>query len=80
MTACIVLGAVTGAARISPDVVALVGTGFCGALSTYSTFSVEGLMLAKRRLRVWAFAYVVGSVLAGVGLAATGWWLATLAG
>ncbi len=80
MVACLVLGAVTGAGWIGPDGAAVVGTGFCGALSTYSTFSVEGLLLARSRLRLWSVAYVVGSVLAGVGLAATGWWLATLTG
>lgn len=80
MVACLILGAVTGAGWLGPDAAAAAGTGFCGALSTYSAFSVEGLLLARDRLRLWAVAYVVGSVLAGAGLAAAGWWLGALTG
>ncbi|MEU3574106.1 fluoride efflux transporter CrcB [Kitasatospora sp. NPDC036755] len=48
---CLVLGLVTGAVAAgaaSSKVQLLVGTGLCGALTTYSTFSYESLRLADR--------------------------------
>ena len=55
---------------------ALLGTGFCGALTTYSTFSWETLALARRGARPAAVAYVLVSVLAGLGAAHLGTLLA----
>lgn len=51
---------------------ALLGTGFCGALTTYSTFSYETLYLARSGLRRHALANVVVSILAGLGAAYVG--------
>ncbi len=61
-----VLGVVLGAA--DPATAALVGTGFCGALTTYSTFALELVELPRRR----AVAYALGSVVTGLGAAAAG--------
>src|SRR5262245_53328581 len=63
VAASLVLGLVTGAVlagAASSRVGLLVGTGLCGALSTYSTFSYETLRLAEDGARLLAAANVVG--------------------
>lgn len=73
----LVLGALVGATPVLPvDVRSAVGTGFCGALSTYSTFSHEVVALAERRATPTACGYLLVSVLLGVLAAAAGWALA----
>ena len=75
VTGSFLLGLVVGL-PLSPGLVALIGTGFCGALTTYSTFSWETLALARRGARPAAVAYVLVSVLAGLGAAHLGTLLA----
>jgi CrcB protein len=53
----------------APALTALVGTGFCGALTTWSTFSYETLRLAREGARFHALANVLTSVVAGLGAA-----------
>lgn len=65
-----VLGLVLATA--SPQVHLALGSGFCGALTTYSTFAFETMRLVERRARVLAVANVLVSVLAGVGGAVVG--------
>ncbi|GAA2930837.1 fluoride efflux transporter CrcB [Streptomyces mexicanus] len=72
---CLVLGLLSGAVAAgaaSPHVQLLVGTGLCGALTTYSTFSYETLRLAEGGARFFAVANVVASVVAGLGAAFLG--------
>lgn len=75
IVACLALGVVTGAVTAgaaSAELQALIGTGLCGALSTYSTFSYESLRLAQQGRRFFAFANVTASVVAGLGAALLG--------
>ncbi len=65
-----VLGVVVGAA--SDPMRLLLGTGFSGALTTYSTFSYETLRLAEEGAGLLAVANVVVSVVVGVGAAVLG--------
>ena len=66
-----VLGLVVGLAA-TPAVTALVGVGFCGALTTYSTFGYETVRLAENQERWYATANVVLSVAGGVVAALAG--------
>ncbi|MFG2217595.1 fluoride efflux transporter FluC [Streptomyces sp. NPDC048685] len=50
----------------------LLATGFCGALSTWSTFSYELLTFASARRLSMAAGYLVLTVGAGVGLSFAG--------
>ncbi|MFG2711045.1 fluoride efflux transporter FluC [Streptomyces goshikiensis] len=68
--ACLLLGTLTGAVLAGAEssrLQLLLGTGLCGALSTYSTFSYETLRLAERGWRFLAAVNVVASVLVGLG-------------
>ncbi|MGV9678602.1 fluoride efflux transporter CrcB [Nocardia sp. NPDC003482] len=66
ITGCLILGALTGATTSSP-LFALAGTGFCGALTTYSTFGYETVRLAEERKYLYAALNVAISVFAGLG-------------
>ncbi|MFJ1792778.1 fluoride efflux transporter CrcB [Kitasatospora griseola] len=75
----LVLGLLTGAVAAgaaSSQLQLLLGTGFCGALTTYSTFSWETLRLAESGARFYAAVNAAGSVVAGLGSAFTGWAIA----
>ncbi|NDU75317.1 fluoride efflux transporter CrcB [Actinomadura sp. DSM 109109] len=50
-------------------VMAFAGTGFCGALTTYSTFGYETLRLAENGARLQAVANAGASIAAGLGAA-----------
>jgi len=48
------------------------GTGFCGALTTYSTFGYETLRLAETGARFYAVVNAGASIVAGLGAAYCG--------
>ncbi|AEF34869.1 MULTISPECIES: fluoride efflux transporter CrcB [Mycobacteriaceae] len=50
----------------------LIGTGLCGALTTYSTFSYETLQLAGAGARLYAVANLVLTLTCGLGAYYTG--------
>jgi CrcB protein len=69
-----VLGMLVGAA-VDGGRFALLGTGFCGGLTTYSAFAVQSVQSA-RASRVRAAAYVVATLVGCLAMAALGHWLA----
>lgn len=67
---CLVLGLLSGLAvrhHVPSSIVLGVGTGFCGALTTYSTFSYETVRLVETRALFYAAANLVVSLSAGLG-------------
>ncbi len=71
VSGALVLGLLTGlelAGRLPTGVQALAGDGFCGAFTTFSTFTFETMRLVEDGELLQAAVNVVGSV--GVGLAA----------
>ncbi|MCK1822661.1 fluoride efflux transporter CrcB [Streptomyces sp. XM83C] len=75
VTGCLILGVLTGAAlagAVGSQAQLLLGTGLCGALTTYSTFSYETLRLAETGARFYAVVNVAASVAAGLGAAFLG--------
>ncbi|MFC8362139.1 fluoride efflux transporter CrcB [Streptomyces griseorubiginosus] len=75
VTGCLILGLLTGAVAAGAagsHLQLLLGTGLCGALTTYSTFSYETLRLAETGARFYAAANVTASLVAGLGAAFAG--------
>lgn len=60
-----VLGLVLGAG-LPNWLTVLLGTGFCGALTTFSTFSVELVQQVQRRAWLALAGYGVGSIVLGL--------------
>ncbi|SDO02550.1 CrcB family protein [Geodermatophilus sp. DSM 45219] len=71
------LGLLLGAAAAPPAVVALVGTGFCGTLTTFSTFGADVVRMVEQRQLARGLAHLAATVVLGVGAAALGYLLAT---
>ncbi|WP_030749816.1 fluoride efflux transporter CrcB [Streptomyces griseus] len=67
------LGLLTGVASARTQL--LLGTGLCGALTTYSTFSYETLRLYEGGAKGYAVLNAAGSLAAGLGAV----WLGTAA-
>ncbi|WP_067536960.1 fluoride efflux transporter CrcB [Nocardia crassostreae] len=74
LISCLILGGLTGAgAHLPTELIMLLGTGFCGALTTYSTFGYETLRLVEQRSYFYAAMNVAVSIIAGIGAALLGY-------
>lgn len=71
---CLILGGISGSGLASAGALnALLGTGFCGALTTYSTFSYETIRLVEQRTYFYAAMNVIISIIAGLGAVLLGY-------
>ena len=67
------LGVLLGLRDVSPAVLALVGTGFCGALTTFSTLGADVVRLLEERALGRALGYLAATLVLGLGAAAAGY-------
>lgn len=77
------LGMLTGlGSAVASDLVVILGAGLLGGYTTFSTVSVETVLLAERRRWVDAAGTLFGTLALAVGAAAMGYalatWIATL--
>jgi len=63
---------------VDPDVRVIVGTGFLGGYTTFSSFSYETFGLVEDRMPTLALLNAFGSTLAGLACATAGFLLASL--
>jgi CrcB protein len=81
VTGSFVLGVVTGLAlahAVPEELRQIVGTGFCGGYTTFSTASLETVRLVQERRVGLALVNGVGTLLTTVGVAALGLWFGLL--
>lgn len=77
----LILGVIAGLVLLqggSSDLQAVVGTGFCGGYTTFSTASFETVRLVQSGRRSYALANAVGTLVLSVGACAGGFALAGL--
>jgi fluoride exporter len=71
----LILGLLVGGATahaVPGTVLALLGTGLCGALTTYSTFGYETIRLLQDAARIYAVLNAAASIVAGLSAAFIG--------
>ncbi len=71
-----VLGMLLGLGSVPAWALALVGTGFCGTLTTFSTFGADVVRLVDERAVARAAVTVAATLVLGLGAAAAGYLLA----
>ena len=64
------LGGLLGLTAAPSWVVTLVGTGFCGTLTTFSTFGYDVVRLVEERTAGRALTYLAATLIVGLGAAA----------
>ncbi len=74
-----VLGVLTGLS-LTGDTLLLLGTGFLGAYTTFSTWMVEAQRLGENGDWAFMWLYLFGSMLAGLAATGSGWLLASTVG
>ena len=70
-----VLGAVVAASSLSPRTKLLLGTGFCGSFTTFSTYSVEAVRMWEAREAAAAAGYMMVNNAGSLAAAAAGAWV-----
>jgi len=68
ITGSLIIGLIYGLTLknlVSPEIRLLVATGFCGGLTTFSTFSYEILTLLQDDQLFYSLLYIAGSLAAG---------------
>jgi CrcB protein len=70
ITGCFLIGLIYALAEkgtlISPEVRLLLATGFCGGFTTFSSFAYENIALMRDGEWLYAFLYIVASVVVGL--------------
>jgi CrcB protein len=61
--------------NVSPETRAFLTTGVMGGYTTFSTFSLESVMLIQRDAYISAAAYIIGSAVLSIGALYCGLWL-----
>jgi fluoride exporter len=76
---CFVIGAIFALANKNTGFEAnwkpFLATGLCGGFTTFSAYSLDGLVLLQQQRYVTFFLYIAGTVLLGLLATFTGWWL-----
>ncbi len=76
ISGCLLIGMIYGAAdrgiNLSPEMKAMLAAGFCGGLTTFSTFSHENYLLFNSNHIYTLIIYIAVSVLLGFGAAILG--------
>jgi CrcB protein len=75
MTGAFLLGILIGNEWVPLSASLLVGTGFLGAYTTFSTFHFELFLLKKNKRTFLFFLYLTSSYFLGILLAGLGYWL-----
>ena len=71
-----VLGVLLGLGSVPAWALALVGTGFCGTLTTFSTLGVDVVRMVEERALARTVGYLAATLVLGLGAAAAGYLLA----